>query len=101
MDSLIHYQTPDIVRALGLLMPRTHKSILFTVAPRTPLLSVMHAVGRAFPRSDRAPAIVPVRETQLRTLLASEKAARGWRIGRTQRIARGFYISHAVELVRA
>lgn len=101
MDSLIHYQTPDIVRALALLLPRVRKSVLFTVAPRTPLLSVMHAVGRAFPRSDRAPAIVPVRETQLRALLATEKAAKGWHIGRSRRIARGFYISHAVELVRA
>lgn len=100
MDSLIHYQTPDIVRALAMILPRTHKSVLFTVAPRTPLLTVMHTVGRAFPRSDRAPAIVPVRDTELRTLLAAEKAAQGWRIGRTQRIARGFYISLAVELVR-
>ena len=100
MDSLIHYQTPDIVRALALLLPRVRKSVLFTVAPRTPLLTVMHTIGRAFPRSDRAPAIVPVRETQLRSLLATEKAAQGWHVGRTQRIARGFYISHAIELVR-
>lgn len=101
MDSLIHYQTPDIVRALAMLLPRVRKSVLFTVAPRTPLLTVMHTVGRAFPRSDRAPAIVPVRVSQLHSLLSAEKAAQGWRIARTARVARGFYISHAVELVRA
>jgi magnesium-protoporphyrin O-methyltransferase len=100
MDSLIHYQTPDIVRALAMLLPRVRKSVLFTVAPRTPLLTVMHTVGRAFPRSDRAPAIVPVRVSQLQSLMGAEKAAQGWRIARTRRIARGFYISHAVELVR-
>ena len=40
--------------------PAPTASILFTFAPRTPLLAVMHAVGRLFPRGDRAPAIVPV-----------------------------------------
>ena len=60
MDSLIHYDTDDIVAALALLAKRTKKSIAFTVAPRTPLLTLMHLAGRAFPRGDRAPAIIPV-----------------------------------------
>ncbi len=49
MDSLIHYRTPDIVRALNLLGRRTGTSLLFTVAPRTPLLTAMHAAGGCFP----------------------------------------------------
>ena len=60
MDSLIHYQTPDVVRVLNGLAARTGSSILFTFAPRTPLLAAMHSVGRLFPRGDRAPAIEPV-----------------------------------------
>ena len=40
------------------------RSIVFTFAPRTPALSVMHAVGRLFPRGDRAPAIEPVGEAR-------------------------------------
>lgn len=101
MDSLIHYTTPDMVRALGMLLPRVRRSVVFTFAPRTPLLSMMHAVGRAFPRSDRAPSIEPVREAHLRALLAADKSAQGWRLARSRRITSGFYISHALELVRA
>ena len=56
MDSLIHYSAPDAVRALAALAARTERSMLLTFAPRTALLSVMHAVGRLFPRGDRAPA---------------------------------------------
>ena len=61
MDSLIHYRPHDTVRVLDGLAERTERSVLFTFAPRTPALSVMHAVGRLFPRGDRAPAIEPVR----------------------------------------
>jgi magnesium-protoporphyrin O-methyltransferase len=57
MDSLIHYEPRDVVRALGALSARTVDSMVITFAPRTPLLGLMHSVGRAFPRSDRAPAI--------------------------------------------
>ncbi|MDP3835882.1 MAG: magnesium protoporphyrin IX methyltransferase, partial [Hydrogenophaga sp.] len=53
MDSVIHYDTPDIARALQRLAARTRGSVLFTLAPSSPLLSVAHAVGRLFPRSDR------------------------------------------------
>ena len=100
MDSLIHYETPDIVSALAGLAERTSTSIIFTVAPRTPMLSVMHAAGRAFPRRDRAPAIVPVGEDNLRRLIAADMRLAGWRIGRTARVMTGFYKSQAFELVR-
>ena len=65
MDSLIHYAPADVVRALAGLAARTERSVLFTFAPRTPLLPSMHAVGRLFPRGDRAPAIEPVAATAL------------------------------------
>jgi magnesium-protoporphyrin O-methyltransferase len=101
MDSLIHYRARDIVRVLANLAQRTRRSIIFTVAPRTAALAVMHTVGRAFPRGDRAPAIEPVAETSLRGLVAAEPLLDGWRLDRTRRIARGFYISQAMELRRA
>lgn len=108
MDSLIHYRAPDISRAVAGLAERIRgdgagaaASVLFTHAPWTPALALMHAVGRLFPRSDRAPAVEPVRGTVLRRLLAAEPGlADAWRPGRTQRVARGFYISEALELVR-
>jgi len=100
MDSLIHYRAPDVARALAGLAARTRRSILFTFAPRTPALSVMHAVGRLFPRGDRAPAIEPVGARRVSRLIACENELAQWRQGRTQRISRGFYTSQAQELVR-
>jgi magnesium-protoporphyrin O-methyltransferase len=100
MDSLIHYPTREIVAFLAGVAPRTDRSILFTFAPQTPALSMMHAAGRLFPRADRAPAIEPVTETRLRRAIEAEPALAAWRVGRTERIASGFYTSQAMELVR-
>jgi len=101
MDSLIHYRLPDALEALGALAERTERSLLFTFAPKTPLLSAMHALGKAFPRGDRSPAIEPVAPAALRRALAAAPGLRGWRLGRGGRVSRGFYISQAAELVRA
>ncbi len=97
MDSLIHYSAEDLVHALSRLAERTTRSILFTFTPRTPLLGAMVQVGKAFPKSDRSPAIVLVSEDELRTRLSRLD---GWSIGRTQRVSSGFYKSQALELVR-
>ena len=97
MDSLIHYRPQDTVRVLEGLAQRTERSLLFTFAPRTAPLSVMHAVGRLFPRGDRAPAIEPVRTRTIQRLIGKDIA--GWSIGRGHRVARGFYISQAQEVV--
>jgi magnesium-protoporphyrin O-methyltransferase len=100
MDSLIHYRANDMVGALTALASRTRSSIQFTFAPKTPLLSLMHGVGKFFPRSDRAPAIEPVSEALLRRLIGESGALSAWRVGRSSRIESGFYTSHAMELVR-
>jgi magnesium-protoporphyrin O-methyltransferase len=100
MDSLIHYPTDEIVRVLARLAPRVGKAMVFTVAPRTPALTVMLAVGRAFPRSDRSPAIEPVLDAALRRGVAAEPALAGFAFARSQRIIAGFYTSQAMELVR-
>lgn len=98
MDSLIHYRAHDVAGVLAGLAARTRGSILFTFAPRTALLATMHAVGRLFPKSDRAPAIEPVSETALRRLIGATAGLGGLRIGRTRRIVSGFYTSQALEL---
>jgi len=101
MDSLIHYPAPDMARAVAGLAARATGSVLFTFAPRTPLLSAMHAAGRLFPRGDRAPAIEPVRPAAITGLLRGDPAMAGWQPARTLRIASGFYTSQALELVRS
>ncbi len=99
MDSLIHYTATDVVRVLGGLAERTRGSIVFTFAPRTPALTVMHAVGKLVPRGDRAPAIEPVAYDTLVQAIAAAPALAGWRVGRTLRIDTGFYKSQGLELL--
>ena len=99
MDSLIHYRTADTCRIMAGLAARTNVALMMTFAPRTPALAMMHAVGRLFPRGDRAPAIEPVGEQKLRRLLLSEENLDRWQLGRSRRITSGFYKSHALELI--
>jgi magnesium-protoporphyrin O-methyltransferase len=101
MDSLVHYRPQDTVRVLEGLAPRTRAGILFTFAPRTPALTLMHAVGRLFPRGDRAPAIEPVSHEELRRLVGIAPALAGWHPGRTLRIDTRFYKSQAMEIAPA
>ena len=100
MDSLIHYAAADVVRVLAGFAARTDGSIVFTFAPKTPALILLWTVGRMFPRRDRAPAIEPISERALRRHIAAEPALRGWRVGRTERVASGFYKSQAMELIK-
>jgi len=101
MDSLIHYQADDLVGMLARLCERSRKGVVFTFAPRTFLLSLMHFTGGFFPKSDRAPAIEPIGENRLRQLVAATPSLAQWRPGRSRRIVSGFYTSQAMELVPA
>jgi magnesium-protoporphyrin O-methyltransferase len=99
MDSLIHYRTADIVAVVTAMAARTRGSIVFTVTPRTLPLMLMLGMGKAFPRGDRAPAIIPADIDGLRGKLTD--ALPGWGAPRTHRVSGGFYTSQAVELARA
>ena len=82
MDSLIYYTTPDLARALSALAERTTARIVFTVAPRTPLLMAMWRMGKLFPQSDRSPVMVPQSARALaRALEAVQSPARLARSG--------------------
>lgn len=100
MDSLIHYQPADCVRVLAELAERVEQALLFTFAPRTVLLSMMHATGKLFPRGDRAPMIEPVRHRRLCAMIQAEPQLGDWGVARTERVNSGFYISQALELRR-
>lgn len=101
MDSVIHYRPQDVARIVANLTAQTTHALLLTFAPKTPALALMHAVGRAFPRGNRAPAVEPVAEQRLRRLLVEHPDLEGWSFGRTRRISSSFYKSHAVELLRS
>ncbi len=91
MDSLIHYDAPDIAAALAKLSNQTRHTIIFTIAPRTPLLTTMWWAGQLFPRSDRSPAIRPHTPARIARELGTE-------VRSIQRVSRGFYISEALEV---
>jgi magnesium-protoporphyrin O-methyltransferase len=97
MDSVIHYELDDTLRVIAGLGAMARASVVFTYAPWTPMLAVMHATGRLFPRADRAPAIVPHRPARMEHRLDRELG--GPRRGRASRVSGGFYISQAQELI--
>src|SRR5262245_16835101 len=99
MDSVIHYEPADVTRMVASLAVRASRSLLVTFAPKTPALALMHAVGRAFPRGNRAPAIEPVTEHRLRAMIADHPDLEDWRFGRSRRVASHFYKSQALELL--
>lgn len=99
MDSLIHYDAADMVRVLAAWSQRCSGSMLFTFVPRNPLLVVMRASGRLFPRANRAPWVEPVAEAALRQQL--QAALPDWTLPDTQRIKSGFYTSQAVAMTKS
>jgi magnesium-protoporphyrin O-methyltransferase len=98
MDSLIHYPAPDVVRVIEGFAARARGSVLLTFAPRNAALALMLRVGRLFPKGNSSPAIEPIAEQDLRSRLGSSSALGHWQVGRTQRVASGFYTSQALEL---
>jgi len=96
MDSLIYYGEADLARALNGLALRTAGGVVFTVAPRTPLLMTMWRAGKLFPRADRSPVMVPHSARRLERALRNTGAAA--RLAPLGRVARGFYISEAMEV---
>ena len=97
MDSLIHYDENDIIGVLKAWSQRA-SHVAFTFAPGTPLLRMMQFVGKAFPRGDRSPAILPVSEARLAQDIAL--ALPEWKIDFTQRVSSGFYKSQAMGISR-
>ena len=101
MDSIIHYDTEDAVHALAQLAERTSKSIVFTFAPRTPMLALMISVGRLLPRGDRAPWLEPMAETRIAQLMKTHETLNDWHCARMHKVSSGFYKSKAMEWVRS
>ncbi|MTI44861.1 Mg-protoporphyrin IX methyltransferase [Roseibium hamelinense] len=100
MDSLIHYPKAEVAGAIAGLAARVRRKMVFTLAPRTQLLAVMHLVGQLFPKSDRSPSIEPVRTDKLLRALLERPDMGGWHAGSACRVSRGFYISELQEIAR-
>ncbi len=90
MDSLIYYGTEDITNALHRLGNRTSQAVVFTVAPKTAFLMTFWTLGKAFPRADRSPIMVPHAFATLNTATQN-------RLTKIDRISSSFYISECLE----
>jgi magnesium-protoporphyrin O-methyltransferase len=91
MDSMIYYSATDIAAILEGLAPRLRNTMIFTVAPRTPLLMAMWRIGKLFPRSDRSPTMIPHSPARIANVLKTGK------LRDVERVTSGFYISNALE----
>ncbi len=90
MDSLIYYGHADIAASLDRLGARKRQAVVFTVAPKTPFLMAFWTLGKAFPRADRSPTMVP-------HAFGTLHKATGGRLTQIERVSRGFYISECLE----
>ena len=90
MDSMIYYTASDIARILDGIAPRLNQNMVFTVAPRTPLLMAMFRVGKLFPRSDRSPTMIPHVTSKIANATSGS-------LREVERVSSGFYISQALE----
>ncbi|MDA9689099.1 magnesium protoporphyrin IX methyltransferase [Betaproteobacteria bacterium] len=98
MDSTIHYKSANAIALVNELCKRANESIIFTFVPLTPLLAVKFALGKFFPKSERAPAVEPSSEDAICNLISQN--LNGWEISGMKRVSTYFYASQAVELRR-
>ena len=98
MDSTIHYKSSNAIGLINELCKRANESIIFTFVPLTPLLAFKFALGKFFPRGERAPAIEPSSEDAICNLISQN--LHGWEISGMKRVSTYFYASQAVELRR-
>ncbi len=97
MDSIIHYRRADMINVISGLAKMANRSLIFSFPPRTLPLAALWAVGKLFPRGDKSPAIEPQPPQKLRQALSRLESVE---LGRHHRVATGFYISEAQELIR-
>ncbi|MGR3467444.1 MAG: magnesium protoporphyrin IX methyltransferase [Shimia sp.] len=89
MDSLIYYTRPDLKAALAQLSANSSQ-VVFTLAPKSPLLMAMWYAGKAFPKRDRSPTMVPQDTARLTRDVAG--------LSDVQTVRSGFYTSTCLEL---
>ena len=96
LDVLVHYPAADFAHILRALAGRTRGALVFTYAPRSPLLAGLHWLGGRFPSAHRRTEIqmIPPRA------VAGVLGECGLAIRRTARISHGFYHVTLVEAAR-
>ena len=96
LDVLIHYPAAQFGPMLTRLAARSRGPLVFSYAPREPLLAGLHWVGGLFPKPQRRTTVQMIP----RELVAATLAQAGMQIRREQRVSVGFYHVALVEAGR-
>ncbi|NJN17778.1 MAG: magnesium protoporphyrin IX methyltransferase [Oscillochloris sp.] len=95
-DVLIHYPAQAFGTMLQHLAARSSDRLLFTYAPHSPLLALLHRIGGFFPHSQRRTDIQMVPDETVRSALTQA----GMAINAMQRVNSGFYHVTLIEARR-
>lgn len=96
LDVLIHYPASLFAPMISKLAGMSRGPLVFTYAPREPLLAALHWVGGKFPKPQRRTEIQMIPDTFVRESLAKA----GMRVRRSERVSVGFYHVALIEAVR-
>lgn len=95
LDVMIHYPEADAQRMLKTLAGLAQEKLIFSFAPKTPLLSLLKKVGEFFPGPSKTTRAYQHREKMLVQTLGSL----GWQVSRRETIKSRFYFAWILEVV--
>ncbi|MGQ9836600.1 MAG: magnesium protoporphyrin IX methyltransferase [Cyanobacteriota bacterium] len=96
LDVMIHYPEADALRMLEHLTRLAQSRLIFSFAPKTPLLTLLKKVGEFFPGSSKTTRAYQHREA----ILVSKLTELGWKVQQRQAIRSRFYFTWILDLVR-
>lgn len=96
LDVLIYYPEDELERIVSKLALLGPQHLLFSYAPGSLPLRLMHFVGRRFPRTQRATSLEIIGESKVRAALSNA----GFRLSRQRHFNKGFYHVVLAEAVK-
>ncbi|GAB4216710.1 MAG: magnesium protoporphyrin IX methyltransferase [Synechococcales cyanobacterium] len=94
LDVMIHYPEADALRMLTHLTSLAQQRLIFSFAPKTPLLNVLKKVGQFFPGASKATRAYQHSESQL----VDHLDQLGWKVDRRATIGSRFYFAWTLSL---
>ncbi len=96
LDVMIHYPEPDALTMLTHLSDLAQSQLIFSFAPKTPLLSVLKKIGEFFPGPSKTTRAYQHREQ----VLVDHLKQLGWTINRRATIKSQFYFAWILDAQR-
>lgn len=96
LDVMIHYPEPEALEMLSHLSQRARTQLIFSFAPKTPLLTLLKKIGEFFPGPSKTTRAYQHRES----ILVEHLNQLGWTIQRRATIKSQFYFAWILEAER-